>query len=112
MAKNIAVTASAALPPSARMAVPVLTANGSSPTAKPVSGSAAEAGPLPNVEWYAEPTEEVTESTAPVIVSVMEQPAKSAANGKARKDEGAGEPRASWDHIDPLRRRDFAAWAG
>ncbi|HZQ40774.1 MAG TPA: hypothetical protein VFA87_08270 [Rhizomicrobium sp.] len=50
MAKNIAVTASAALPPSARMAVPVLTANGSSPTARPVSGAAAELAPPPNVE--------------------------------------------------------------
>jgi hypothetical protein len=73
MAKNIAVTASAALPPWLKMAVPVLTAKGSSPTAKPLlwEETAFESPPNPNVE---------------PIVDPSEQPARMAANGKARKD--------------------------
>ena len=74
MAKNIAVTASAALPPWPRMAVPVLTAKGSSPTASPVlwEETELESPPNPSVELTCDPNE---------------HPATRAASGKAKNGE-------------------------
>ncbi len=75
MAKNIAVTASAALPPWLRIAVPVLTAKGSSPTASPVDWNEAALASLPNPS---------VELTVLPMSDPSEQPARKNAKDRAK----------------------------